>query len=140
MMATAFMVTEGCYSDYHVVGVFTTREKAEYVVSLFPDRQRPDIKEVELDAVDGFPDGFPVGRRCYSVRFDKDGNSTAKQDEPHIVDESCWPYGDGINMITRCWATSEAHAIKIANERRAMAIAMGTWETDFRSGEGRKNA
>lgn len=127
MMATAFMVTEGCYSDYHVVGVFTTREKAEYFVSLFPDGQQPDIEEVEIDAVDG----FPVGRRCYSVRFDKDGHSTAKQDEPRVVDESCWPYGDGINMITRCWATSEAHAIKIANERRAMAIAMGTWETDF---------
>jgi len=124
----AFLVTEGAYSDYHVLGVFTTKEKAEAFADMFPEGQRPDIEETSLDAIDG----FPVGRLPYAVKFDREGNSTAKRTEPCRLDESCIPRGDGVHMLTSCWATDETHAIKIANERRAMVIAGGLWETNYK--------
>jgi hypothetical protein len=127
-MATAYMVTQGRYSDYGVVGVFTTREKAEAFMALFPpQRDELRIEEVELDALDG----VPVGRRPFKVKFDKEGNSTSKPCDPVGMEEYCRAYGDDVHMTTDCWAADEQHAVKIANERRVMAIASGDWETNF---------
>ena len=129
-MATAYMVTQGRYSDYGVVGVFTTREKAEAFMALFPpQRDELRIEEVELDALDG----VPVGRRPFHVKFDFAGNSTAAPCEPTDMKQYCRPYGDSVHMTTDCWATDKQHAIKIANERRVMALASGDWQTDFLS-------
>lgn len=59
-MSTVFMVTAGEYSDYHVVGIFSTREKAEAYVAWQhgPDSKvtpsynsKHGIEEVELDSV-----------------------------------------------------------------------------------------
>ena len=46
--------------------------------------------------------------------------------------EAEWePCGDGKTVAFRMWARDEEHAIKIANERRAMLIATNQWTTDW---------
>lgn len=54
-MKTIYMVTSGEYSDYHVCGLFTTRELAEHYVKLHTEGREYhssyDIDEVVLDEI-----------------------------------------------------------------------------------------
>ena len=54
-MASVWMVTSGCYSDYGVDGLFSTREKAQeyYEVQSVCRRYVHTPQEVELDRWDG---------------------------------------------------------------------------------------
>jgi hypothetical protein len=130
-MATAYLVTTGEYSDYRVEAVFTTREGAERLAAKYPK----DHASVEERTLDEYPE-YPEGLLRYRVQFDMDGNSWARHVDPDAgFNDECNPGGDDKSMATWCWANSEEHAIKIANERRAKVIANGfwapTWETFF---------
>ena len=52
-MKIVYLITDGCYSDYHVVGVCTTREGAEELIvrlrKLREDLEDPTIEEYPLD-------------------------------------------------------------------------------------------
>jgi hypothetical protein len=134
-MATAFMVTQGEYSDYTVLAVFTERGGAEKYAALYPaGYYAVEIEEVPLNEQ---PDA-PVGCLRYSVKFDRQGDCTVKHEAPTNGYEDCRPYGDGQNMLTYCWAHDEQHAAKIANERRTKVVADDEWETDFNVYRNRK--
>ena len=143
----SFLVTTGSYSDYGVVGVCSTMEKAEELKKLTAADN--DIEEMILDK---FPD-HPTGHYWYEVTMDGKGNTT------RIISEDCisinnktnheewWPYGGGCHcpacrtspntlsldesMIFRMWAKDENHAIKIANERRIRLIETNSWGFDW---------
>jgi len=121
-----FMVSSGSYSDYSVKGVFSSRDLAENYMQTLGGMDWNEIEEVDINS------GFQTGLRPFSVRMDLDGNTS------QITDQSGQgAYFNGfyarIIPVTRfnpspvvaveCWARDEQHAVKIANEQRAMLIA-----------------
>ncbi len=119
-MTTIYAVESGDYSDYNVDALFTHRADAE----LYQQMHGGEVVERILD-----PDmtEYRAGRKPYWVIMKKD--STVRNVEPtrrvepdranHQFVQDEW--------IFYMWATDEQHAIKIANERRAMLIATGAW-------------
>ena len=128
-MTTLYLVSNGDYSDYHILGIYSTAEKAELSKKLHAAEN--DIEQMELDAIPQTPNGMFY----FSVSIDKDGNSShpvnqgvERERYTHSREQ---PDGDGIRVIFYMWARDAEHAIKIANERRLMLLANGTWNTDY---------
>lgn len=129
-----YVVGAGEYSDWHVVGVCTSLEKGELLKQLHAGT----IQEFEVDKI---PE-YPPGMRYWCVSMKKDG--TAECVCKNIEEEKRnGKWGEGwhkgwspvrysrakwINFY--CWAKDEKHAIKIANERRAVLIERGDWITN----------
>lgn len=134
-MSEIYVVTKGDYSDYHIKGVFSTKEMA----NRFLDRLQSSDASMEtylLDELDSWPDH----RKSFYVWFDREGNGDAIEEQPRKLDERVIPNGNGQHMHTFCWAKDEQHAIKIGNERRAQTIANGDWETDWHKWQEREKA
>lgn len=135
--ASVWVVEEGEYSDYHVVGVFTSEANANRIASLTGG----DVAEWPLD-----PNIAELnqGLQIYSVQMHKDGSvDHSKKQEidsygmattgvVNIWERSKAPafQGKGVDdvLVARVWAKDEQHAIKIANEYRAQFIASGKWK------------
>ena len=120
-----FMVSRGDYSDYHVCCICSTMEKAEEAKKYYAaDR----IDEYLLDAIPKHPDGM----YWYRVKMDEGGNTSEvgirdgdDAEALHAVEYRY--YGDGKHVCFYMFAKDEQHAVKIANERRAMLLAAGPW-------------
>ena len=124
-----FLVTEGDYSDYRVVGAFSTLALArEFKRLLGGDELNENIEEMELDA--NLPQ-LRSGLRAWTVWMRRDGSNESVRDtgvemdnpKPKIVNNSARNV-----MIQTVWATNAEHASKIVNERRVQMIANGEWE------------
>lgn len=128
-MTTLYMVTDGCYSDYRICGIYSTPEKAAHAKLLF--NADNEIEEIELDAVPSTPPGLLP----WNVKMDKNGNTDrVYRDSAETSPSYEWaPYGDAYAsfVLFRIWARDEDHAIKIANEKRVALIASGEWTTDW---------
>ena len=130
-----YMVTDGNYSDYHVCGIYSTEEKADWATHVF---NTGGIEEIELDAL---PDGAPPGKLYFVVEMTAEGNTLsvrhasaeffpmfdARPRYNYRPTNTAWVPSVDFNV----WARDEEHAVKIANERRAMLIASGRWTTDW---------
>jgi len=118
-----YLVTDGCYSDYRVLGAFSDKNKAEYAKMLMMADN--DIEEYELDYI---PD-HPKGHLLYYVAMnDMSGDVKECGQTPIGYNEWTWQpscYNDDDDMYHTyiMWATDTKHAIKIANERRTHLIA-----------------
>ena len=116
-MNTIYILTEGSYSDYHVIGVYSTKELAEKAQFVYEDSQ---IEEYTLDDV---PD-YPPGMKGWYVNIDD-----AKPDEPYsyqvspdyaiIPSESeyNYHYNKQTGYYVYCWAVDKDHALKIARDK-----------------------
>jgi hypothetical protein len=137
-MAEAYLVTAGTYSEYHVIAGFSTKEKAEEYLSYWVahgdlgqtwgSKEKPDAR------VESVPWDPPLrdlvdGRSLYRVRMKNDGEvkeiteqnlPVESPDEEIETSIDSWDH-----MYTYVRAKDEAHAIKIANERRVQMIANG---------------
>ena len=118
-----YLVTDGCYSDYRVLCVCSTRELAEEAKKLYMADN--DIEEYVLD---GLPE-HPPGMLFYSVRMNAQGD-TEIVERSAASDESWNPSSSGY-VAFRVWAYDDQHAVKIANERRAQLIANNEWTTNW---------
>ena len=132
-----YVVTDGDYSDYHICGVYSTKELAEHGKALFSGRYgAAGVEEYELDD----DKGVPFGMLPWGVRMGRDGE--AREAERESADgqplKEWAPYGDDETVYFEMFATDEQHAIKIANERRAGLIASGEWTTDWDAWSKRK--
>lgn len=137
MAKAIFALEDGSYSDYHVIGIYTTRERAETVQKLVGG----DINEWTLDP--GWTE-INTGLNRWRVWMLRDGTVEETFHEKitgyWINEESmAWiwrrtqalAYKDkGIPDCLQClvWAKNEKHAVKIANEKRAQMIAEGKWD------------
>jgi hypothetical protein len=133
-MSKIYLVTEGDYSDYHVCGVFSTKENAQKYIDHFGssggagNSNDPDIEEFELDSdIELFNTHKP-----YFIKMLRDGTVKAAYEEG--INDFVWRNAvDGeVNyqqyiMTTHVLATSMEHAIKVANERRTQLIALRQW-------------
>jgi hypothetical protein len=129
-MNKAWLLTDGCYSDYRIVAVFTSIELAEAAKAAGVGE---DIEEHDLDPEFQSP---PAGMKLWHVCLDQDGSlpvfSNGRTSRPyvgssHIGTElqkaKCVGRTGGGWYAFNCWARDEEHAIKIANELRVQAIA-----------------
>lgn len=136
-MKTIWVVEEGEYSDYHVVGAFSSEANANQIADLVGG----DVAEWKID-----PNIAELnkGLRIYSIQMQKDGtiDSCEKVDMSSYALTSIsvvmWrrsqaPAYIGKNvddvMTATVWAKDRKHAIKIVNEHRAEFVANGKWET-----------
>lgn len=135
--ATVWVVEEGEYSDYRVVGVFTSEANADLIAS----RVGGTVAEWPLDPAVA---ELNQGLRVYAVQMQKDGtvDRCERQDLSAYGIETAgsvtmWRRsqapayaGKGIAdvMNANVWAADKTHAIKIVNEHRAEFIASGKWE------------
>lgn len=135
-MKTIYAVNFGAYSDYTVVGLFSTKEKAQEFMDAVPYEYN-EIEEYELD-----PDTANLVRKGYEVwvvAMLRDGTceDVRKLDlSPRQVPCTAYIQGphfsSGKNMpsrlIANVMAKDEKHAVKIANEKRVAMIASGEWD------------
>lgn len=119
-----YVVTKGCYSDYHIVAVTTNRGVAEQIANKFGDEyswSRTCIEEYE--------DGEVMLKPAWIVSFDRYGNAVkceaceSEYDYKYIG--RVIEHGRGYDRTMRCHvsADTEEAAIKIAAEKRAMHLA-----------------
>ena len=123
-----YVVTDGDYSDYHIVALCSTQENAEEVVVSNKSRWNdPNIEEWELDDFKKCPNGLlPWG-----VKMNREGASSLERETLASFSPRVVPYGDGENMVFDVFAKDEKHAVKIANEKRVQLVAMDNWDVNW---------
>lgn len=142
-MTTVYIVTHGEYSDYWIVGAFSTEEKAqEYIDAFKNNKQRNymygdfnEIEEYDLDELDKCTIMTKQGNKFYCVYMYRNGDAEVSDKYPEPIDEfelikpPKGMYADNRWYIRlTLWAKSPEHAVKIVNEKRAQLIANGEWD------------
>lgn len=136
-MTTVYLVSDGDYSDYCVLGVFSTLALAEEYKSM--RNAMNDIAEYELDPMP--INKPPPGMWLYRVVMERTGElgkygdyKNAATIEPYRLDceeeerEDClWGSDPKGPMEFYMFARDEKHAVKIANERRLQLLALDRW-------------
>lgn len=124
-MKTVYIVTNGCYSDYHIVGVFATEELAkECATATTTKYDDSEIEEWELNTAAQKLDLYMVvmvnasGKTIDAVCRGKFGESHKRKDLRTKHDDWSSP-----NTRHQMRAKDFDHAIKIANERRIQELA-----------------
>ena len=142
-MTKVYIVSDGKYSDYEVLGVYSTRDNAQDAKKLFGAEN--DIADYALDDM---PRRSP-GKYLYEVIMNRVGDSTTNTTCPEgyegklLVEFSDrkWEFNREFPPIVRddgsftktpdvvftIWASDDTHAIKIANEMRVQLLASGKW-------------
>lgn len=126
-MSLVYAVTDGSYSDYHVIGVYSTQKRAEYAHRL----HRAD-NEIEVWVVDELPE-HPRNHLMFNILMARHGEVVrTRQGAPGggvVGIESASNYGPVNALSFDVWAKDEKHAIKIVNEYRGRMLADGMWDT-----------
>lgn len=138
-MKHVYIVTEGWYSDYHIVAAFSSPEKADEFIEVFPGDGR-EIERYELDtnvASMARQGAYPWYISMYRDGTIADVRLSEHHDSYAVYHGLSVSYTNGIQDQVRSgridslngivYAHSEPHAIKIANDHRAMLIATGQW-------------
>ena len=122
MMAKAYVITSGCYSDYHICAVTLDKHKAETLKTVYEkiEYDEVNIEEYELDA---HYDRFESGCKMYLVQFDCEGNIHHVCGYRSPDDEVIYETWGGRFINAFVWAKDQESAIKIAAEKRAKYLA-----------------
>lgn len=149
-MSNVYAVVIGDYSDYHIVGIFSTEEKAQELIDRIKEKDKeyyddPDClirASIETYVLDGLD---MMGRNCnlYNLCMKRDGTidgdvSLAGEYDIEDYIKGCTRIGSKyINSRYRpntfmftVPAMDKEHAVKIANEKRGALIMAGRWPTD----------
>ena len=107
-----YVITEGSYSDYHIVGVTLDRDKAERAAKLVEGVcSYPEIEEWETDEVDLIKDGSAYDVILFS-------NRTVE------VRKCSWVNLGGINKVTKAWY-GNAYRVTVIAENDLIARKIG---------------
>lgn len=125
-MSKSFVVTRGEYSDYSIMGVYTTREIADEAARLFAGH----VEEYETDVL---PE-HPPGKLFFWVFMSKSGDSKKVSNQGVDCAWNGQEASPSSNdwMFFQLWADDEEQAVKVANEQRAIAIAENRWGEKFK--------
>ena len=132
---SVFIVTAGCYSDYHIVGVYETREQAEQLAATLRE------SNVEEHPLNPFLPELNKGLFIFFVEMKANGDTLQVKREESKPGEWDYDYkltstlepiqvwktraGDDLVYNKRVFARDEKHAVKIMNELRVQALAKG---------------
>ena len=116
-----YVVTKGCYSDYHIIAATMDYELAKKINEKFTDSER-DWDEVRIEV---FQNSELVLKPCWIVCFLKNG------DIESVDSVNMEYYADKLNEVkeyrhylyVHVAADTKEEAIKIAAEQRAMFLA-----------------
>lgn len=127
-----YLVTQGEYSDYCVVGAFSTKEKAQkFIGENEGSGYSYDSKMIEEFEIDAGEAQRAAGLSYWQVSMDKAGSVTGLDNNQHEGPEADYFVGThGEILVASMWARDEKHAIKIANERRLQLIALNNWSAN----------
>ena len=124
-MTTVYLVSSGSYSDWCLLGIYSTRELAEKRAALLPDAN--DIEERELDQDSEL---IERGFAAWDVTFYRDGRVCPHQEESfdrareaRVWDFRTVDWHSEWEFIFAVFARDEAHALKIAQDKRAEYLA-----------------
>ena len=129
-MKKIYVVTAGCYSDYGIVAVFDDEALAEQLVQGVGEATGMTVETFDLNPG---ADALRQNLLPFLVQMKRDGSEATGKvgspDEPSfdLTDLEAYVksrgdnYGDDVRG--KCWARDEAHAIKIVNEKRLMALS-----------------
>ncbi len=128
-MSLVYLVSSGCYSDYRVLGVFSTLERAQAAKDHLETPN--DLEPMKLDAI---PDCPPPGYWAFHVRLLKDGSAESvyrreRWISPSKADHVFIHYPSAASASFHVIATSAEHAVKIANEKRLAILAADRWKS-----------
>ena len=112
-----YVITEGEYSDYHIITATTDEEAAKALAKKFG----ADVEE--------YDDGKKIlkMRSLYFIRFDKSGSAKIIRNVTNVsyfyneIGVCCGRHGGGVDVTIE--ADSEERAIKVAAEKRAKYLA-----------------
>ena len=130
-----YVIEQGSYSDYRVVGVFSTRENAEQILNMINTDDGSDKATIAEWQMDPGIEELNKGLKPWNICMDYHGKTEqvylhsdqwkayglhvwARTQAPHWQGR---PISDAVSGVV--WAKDEKHAVKIANEYRAQAIA-----------------
>lgn len=131
-----YVLTDGLYSDYHIVAIFSAREIAEaalQVVKNKPFSDDPSIEEWEVDSVT--PEQLIDGYRIYSVCIDNSGTvKEVKEEDNDRIKELGKIRYENEAMCVLVLAESERQAVKMADEKRKELAEMERWQKEEEEG------
>ena len=142
-MKSIWVIEKGSYSDYRVVGVYSTKEGAERVCERINGEESYEPAVVSEWPLDPGVEAINQGLSPFIVHMLRDGTTKnvwmdesdfeyALNDQPTIWRRSEAPAYQGKNipdcLMARVFAKDSQHAVKIANERRTRMIASGEWK------------
>lgn len=112
MSNTIYILTEGEYSDYHIIGAYSSMELANEAKVLYPNSE---IEEYNLDIIPEHPPGMVA----WIVVIKNDNLNYSSQISPTDLSEDFhFPYHSNFNQSNiYMWATNKEHAEKIALDR-----------------------
>lgn len=127
MSKTVYAVSHGCYSNYSVAAIFTTKEKAQAFIDSLP--QYTDFNDIEEYSLDPHDKEIRAGLRLRRVVMHKSGNVNEVElcDSPYCINFGNEPlkwadrlYGETVEPWASfyVWSRDDKHAVKVANERR----------------------
>lgn len=133
---TIWVVEKGDYSDYQVVGVFSSRENAQLVADAINKDDPYDKATVDEWPLDPVVGELSHGRRPFLINMLRDGTvERCDQTEVsafgirHMLKPEIWRSRTVQDcLLGEFWGVDAQHAIKIANEKRAQMIARGEWD------------
>ena len=136
-MKTVWVIEQGCYSDYRVVGVFTSEANARLICDTINAEEYSDKATISEWQTDPCIEELNKGLSMFCVCMNHDGTVERCDLEALTAYNmstslKVWkrtnalafrgrPVSDAISGSV--WAKDSTHAIKITNEFRARAIA-----------------
>jgi hypothetical protein len=137
-----WVIEQGDYSDYRVVGVYDSKEKAEKVSDAINKGDTYGQATVAKWNMNPGFDDINAGMKMFLCLMLKDG--TVERCEPteirsYQIDGDCkiWRRSQapaykntGVEdcLNATVWATDEKHAVKIVNEKRLQMLALNRWK------------
>ena len=125
-MTKVYMVTDGSYSDYRVLGIYSTKAKAEKAKVLF--NADNEIDPIDLDVVPKTPRGMLKWVVTMGRNGDTGGARRKACDCDYVLASLYVPWGGAdVTMLAYMWAKDEEHAVKVVNEWRTRIVANNLW-------------
>jgi len=117
-MNKIYVLTDGVYSEYRIVGVFDDKEKAIRFRDYYNEGDSRHNARIEEYPLNSDVDKVDQGYDYYFILMAKNGDiKSCKKDTPSTVDTNISKDTKG-NYIGHVWAKDQVSAIKIMNERR----------------------
>ena len=123
-MKKIYIVTQGQYSDYKILGVFDKEELANKFITSGGkyEYDYPEIEEWELNPN---AKNLKRGYLPFIVKMNRSGNVGGVKQES--FDSNTGWYGNDTTMYNHCFAKDKEHAIKITSELRTRLLANNEW-------------
>jgi hypothetical protein len=126
-----YLVTDGEYSDYHIVAAFSTRKGA----AAFRKKTGGQVEEYTLDAPYTAKELQARGYKTYCFEMKEDGSLRYEPREEHGTAPAstfqmrrAFDHDAEVHVLyCLVLAKSVKAAVKIANEKRAQIVALNQW-------------